>query len=326
MNKFKCAIFAIAMIFFIPQQIQAGSEKCVDFGSEVFFQKTNSNETIIQCAENASKESLSKIFSETTGNNVPMNAVVAGVDSKVLSRILSFIPEEVLAETMKHRNSEDLSIVHLAVKSPNAAPLIFELHNWDVNFNVLKGLKESKLFGINKGTLFGNSDKGISALHMAVTEHATLDTFQALLANGVDPSIKDHNGNTALHLEVGEKNSRYDVLQLLLRNTDDLQKNDKGFNALHIAATNISDTDNIRMVFDRINSDYHDDKGEAESTVLHYVAQYTKKPGILAIVMDYSQKFLCSVDARGAKAIDYARKNKHLFGTEQFLILQNSCN
>lgn len=315
------------MVFFIPQQIQAGSEKCIDFGSTVFFlKKTNSNETIIQCAENASKQSLSKIFSETTGNNVPMNAVVAGVDSKVLSRILGFIPEEVLAETIKHRNSEDFSIVHLAVKSPNAAPLIFELHNWNVNFNVLKGMKESKFFGISKGEIFGNGDKGISALHMAVEQHATLDAVQALIANGVDPSIKRHDGNTALHLEVRKNSSRYDVLQLLLRNTDEIQINDKGFNPLHLAASHMSDADNFRMLFDRTNSDYHDDKDKAEATVLHYVAQYTTKPKILAIVMDYSQKFLCSIDARGAKAIDYARKNKHLFGTEEFLILLNSCN
>ncbi|MDA9949866.1 ankyrin repeat domain-containing protein [Paracoccaceae bacterium] len=301
----------LLMIFF-TQHARANANECTNFGSVVFFQNNN-DASIKDCIQNASEEALTIIFPD--GNTVTMNAVVAGVNSKTLSFLLSHYTESFTEELLKHRNFEDLSVSHLAVTSPNAARLILELNSWGADFNLLQHKKDGD---------FLTSDRGISALHYAIDNRATFDAILSLLASGIDTGIRDQKGNIPLNY-AAVKEDRYDVLQLLLSWTEDLPQNDNGTTALHFAAQEISDSDNMELFLSLVDSKYHDDLNKNDMTILHSAATFTKNPEILGIVMAYSQEFLCEKDKKDARAIDYARNNTILNDTTSLLDLQNAC-
>ena len=287
---------------------------CKNFGKLSFFESASSG-NIAGCLKTASEQQLLNKF--TNGNNVPMNAVAAEVDMVTLSRILSYYTDDELSEIFKHRNFDDLSIVHLGGIASNGSRLLIELGSWNAaDFDVLKDKKDGSLIA---------SDRGISALHYALSEKPIFENIMALLAMGVNPSIQDKNGNIALNYAISN-DLDYDILAMLLTFTDEIVKNDKGYNALHFAVQKISSNTSLDLIFAMLDEKYHDDVTENDETVLHLAAASARTHELFDVALQYSSGFLCEVDAKGAKAIDYARQNQNIAKSKQILELQNQCD
>jgi ankyrin repeat protein len=312
MNIFR----SFAVVFFtllcgVP--LLARELNCVGFGS-INFLKVENEEKIKKCLVQVSDEEFFKIHSN--GNNLPMNAVVAGVEAKLLSSILSNYQSEDLEAALKHRNFEDLSIAHLGAVSENGARLLIELSSWGTDLNMLKDKQD--------GTLL-SADRGWSALHYAIDRKSSFENILALLSTGIDVNLLDKNGNSALNFVVS-KEQRYDVISLILSWTDDYTQNDKGYGALHFASQKVTDADNLKLIFQMIDEGYHDDVTSNDETVLHLSAAAAKSPEVFEVILAISEDFKCDKDKKDAQAIDYARKNPNISSSKQVLDLQNSCD
>jgi ankyrin repeat protein len=287
---------------------------CKNFGKLSFFESASSGD-IEGCLQTASKQQLLGNF--TNGNNAPMNAVAAEVNMVTLSKILSYYTEDELSEIFKHRNFDELSIVNLASIASNGSRLLIELGSWSASdFNVLKDKKDGSFIA---------SDRGISALHYALSEKPIFENIMALLAMGANPFIQDKKGNIALNYAISN-NLDYDTLAMLLTFTDEIVENDKGYNALHFAVQKISNDISLSLIFAMLEEKYHDDVTENDETVLHLAAASARTPELFDVALQYSSGFLCEVDAKGAKAIDYARRNPKIAKSKQILALQNECD
>lgn len=291
----------------------AQEEKCADFGSINFFKEKSSN-TVSACLDLISKTQFLKVFSN--GNNVAMNAVSAGVTPQNLSKILFNYTEEELINILQHRNFDDLSIVHLAATSDQGDKMLLELATWGANVDNLKNKQEG---------WFLSNDRGVNALHYAITKRAPFNNIFALLALGIDPRTKDRNGNIALNYAISE-NLDYDTTSLILFYTEEIEENDKGYNALHFAAQKTQDKDVLDVIYALVDEKYYDDKTENGETILHLAAAAATDPELFEITMLYSEDFLCEEDNKGAKAIDYAKRNSDIAKSTPVLKLQNSCD
>ena len=130
LNIFTFIIFALTGNAGFSEEIS-----CENYGEIEFFNKATP-EIVDNCIETIDENAHFNIFDN--GNNVPMNAVQANVDSRTLTKVLSVYSEDALQEILNHRNFEDLSIVHLASIVGNGAPLLIELAGWNVDLNLLK--------------------------------------------------------------------------------------------------------------------------------------------------------------------------------------------
>ena len=295
--------------------VQADTISCDNFGSIPFFEH-NDNSVILSCIQSATDEDLKEKF--LNGNNLPMNAVVAGVDAEVLNTILSHYSKEDLEGVLTHQNFDELGIIPLSITSPNASRLILTLKTNGAELNVLKNKKEKTTFEKLKKT------QGISALHLAIEKKVPFEVVLSLLAHGINPNIKDKKGNVALNYAAA-KGTTYDILQLLLNFTKGVPKNDDGNTALHFAVQQNSNLDHINLFFKLTDKKFHKKTNEKDMTVLHSAATFADNPAVLSAVMEYSEEFMCDEDSKGAKAIEYAKRNENLSGTEQLLKLQNWC-
>ena len=308
LNIFTFIVFAFAGNAGFAEELS-----CKNYGEIEFFKKATP-EIVDNCIETIDENAHFNIFDN--GNNVPMNAVQANVDSRTLAKVLSVYNEEALPEILNHRNFEELSIAHLASVVDNGAALLIELVGWNVDINILKDKKEGSLI---------KSDRGITALHYALSTRPVFNNILALLAMGVSTDTKDKTGNIAFNYAISNQLD-YDILNLILVYTEDLEKNDKGYNALHFAVQKIVDVEKLNLVFAMTNIKDHKELTENEESVLHLAAAAATSPDLFEVVYLYSSDFLCEVDKKGAKAIDYARKNPNISQSKIVLELQNQCN
>ena len=285
---------------------------CEKFGTIEFF-KENNLSNIQHCISSIPKDELTKIY--PNGNNLPMNAVVANVSALTLSSLLFKYDEDALSNIHQHKNFDELSIIHLAGVAKNGPSLLITLKNYGNDFTVLKDKKEGYI---------SSYDRGVSALHYAISENAPFENILALLAVGVDPHVFDKNGNQAINYAVS-KQTNFDTLNLLLSYTKSFYKNDKGFNALHFAVQKMKIVDNLNLVLASIDNDYYDVLTDADETILHLAAASSETPELFNVVLKYSSDFACQEDAKGAKAIDYARQNENIAKSQQVLELLNRC-
>lgn len=305
--------FTILAFAFCGTSIIAEEINCANYGEVDFF--SQATPTILDyCLENVDEGVHFKIF--PNGNNVAMNAVQSNTDSRMLAKILSVYSEEDLNKILTHRNFDDLSITHLASVVDNGAALLIELAGWGIDVNILKDKKEGSLI---------KSDRGITALHYALSTRPVFNNLLALLALGVSTKMEDKNGNIAFNYAIANQLD-YDALNLVSLYTEDLPINDKGYNALHFAVQKIIDTDKLNLIFAMTKTKDHKTLTKDKESVLHLAAASAVSPELFAIVYSYSSDFLCEVDKRGARAIDYARKNPNISKSEIVLELQNECN
>ena len=83
--------------------------------------------------------------------------------------------------------------------------------------------------------------------------------------------------------------------------------------------------DDLNLVLASIDDDYYDDLTDADETILHLAAASSETPDLFNVVLKYSSDFACQEDAKGAKAIDYARQNENIAKSQQVLELLNRC-
>lgn len=300
------AIYAGTTVF--AQEID-----CTDFGSINFFEK-NTIEQFEVCAETVSEDAFFKIFED--GNTISMNAVISGVDAKGLGDILSWYAEEEITKIFQHRNFDDLSIMHLMGVAKLGPRLLVEAVFWGADIDILKDKQEGSYF---------TNDRGVSALHYAIEHGAPFENIFALLAVGIDAGIQDKNGNIALNYAVSS-NVDFDTLNVLQMYTDYPVSNDKGYNALHLAAVKIKEPSNLEALYLTTEEKYFDDTTEAGETILHLAAASADSPDLFQVTLDFSTEFLCEEDNKGARAIDYAKRNVKIAKSQSVLTLQNQCN
>ena len=300
----------ICLLFFATIG-SAEQRNCQKFGSVEFFTAIEIS-ILNKCIANVEERNLTKIHSN--GNTAIMNAVIADVSAVILAKLLSEYNEESLGELFQHRNFEELSVVHQASITQNAPSQLVTLKNFGADFNVLRDRKEGYIY-----------DRGVSALHYAISENAPSENILALLALGVDPLLQDKRGNQAINYAVSN-NADFEVLNLLLTFTKKFYKNDAGYNALHFAVQKINDVEKLKLIFNSIDDGYYDVLTSADESILHLSAASATSKEVFDVVLQNSNSFACEGDSKGAKAIDYARQNQNIKGSQQVLTLQNMCN
>lgn len=164
----------------------AQGSRCKAFGAKFFFETEGSEQILICFAEIENKsEFLLKTDFDSSGNLVPTNAVISGVETIVLAGLLEALTEEERATVFSRRNLKSQTILHLAVGSPNAVRLIRELGHYSIDANPCATFKNE---------WFWDDDRCDTPLHTAVTNDASFEILQSLLAIGANPDIPNRDG------------------------------------------------------------------------------------------------------------------------------------
>jgi hypothetical protein len=301
----------INFLLFFATIGSAEQMNCQNFGSIEFFTPSETS-VLKECLANVEEQELTKIHSN--GNTAIMNAVIADVNAVMLANLLSKYDEDSLIELFQHRNFKELSVVHMASVTQNAPSQLVTLKNFGADFNILRDKKEGYIY-----------DRGVSALHYAISENAPSENILALLALGVDPLRQDKRGNQAINHALSH-NADFEVLNILLTFTKKYYKNDRGNSALHFAVQKIDDVQKLNLVFNSIDDGYYDELTSADESILHLSAGSATSKDVFDVVLKNSTSFACKEDSKGARAIDYARLNPNINSSPQVLTLQNMCN
>jgi ankyrin repeat protein len=302
----------------------AQERQCEAFGTKFFFE-TESSERVLECL--AQIENKSQRLLDTTdplGNLIPTNAVLAGADTVVLAGLLEALTKDDRKTVFSHRNHNNQTILHLAVGSPNAVQLITELGHFDIDAN---------LCAASKDEWFWTKDLCDTPLHTAVSDDASFEVLQALLAIGANPDVPNRDGKFPVNISA--KNDQETAKITLLQKAAGGLKFDKTpyngkvgheLNAIFYLVKNSQDHRKLERLFQITNDGDHDNKmGWNKRNIAHWAAINAKTPEMFEVVMKNSQDFLCEPDSTEKTPRELTEGNPVLIGTTQKLDLINAC-
>lgn len=304
----------------------AQEQECDAFGTKFFFETENS-EGILKCLsqiDDKSKFLLNTEF-DTLGNLIPTNAVLAGVETIVLAGLLEALNEDEREAVFAHRNLKSQTILHLAVKSPNAVQLIRELGHFDIDANPCAARKDE--------WLPWQKDLCDTPLHTAVENDASFEVLQSLLSIGANPEIPNRDGKFPANISAmnDQETAKITLLQkatgdLIFDKTPYNGKDGHKLNAIFYLVKNSQDHRKLARLFQITDeSDHGDEMDWNDRNIAHWAAINAKTPEMFEVVMNYSKEFLCEPDSTDKTPRELTDGNPAMIGTTQKLDLINAC-
>ena len=191
----------------------------------------------------------------------------------------------------------EYSNIHDLCKSPDATPeQIQEFLDLNVDLNEKKGEEER------------------TPLYWAAWNNTSPEVIRLLLKAGADVNAKDEYGNTPLHPAAA--GSTPEVISVLLKAGADVNAKDDewGSTPLHNAALQ-NENPEVMSVLLKAGADVNAKDDEWGNTPLYDAARANENPEVISVLL----KAGADVNAKaenGSTALDYARDNDGLKGTE----------
>ncbi|XP_046651126.1 serine/threonine-protein phosphatase 6 regulatory ankyrin repeat subunit B-like [Daphnia pulicaria] len=187
--------------------------------------------------------------------------------------------------------------------------------------------------------------KGFTPLHYAARYAKTIETIRLIMENKqVDISSRDVNGWTPLHHAIKAKNLAIARCLLLEKGVDPTIRNNEGDTPFHLAAEFLTDSNILGLMLGNENQIDIDEGNNCKSTALHvaivwsnmtaarfllskganpnvadengvtplhFAAYFSKDMDIVELLLNHKGTNVNCLDNKGTNALDYAMKNIH---------------
>ena len=162
------------------------------------------------------------------------------------------------------------------------------------------------------------SDMRADLLRLADTAVADFDTIEALINEGADINAADENGETVL-MKAARTNSDIAVAELLVGWGADVNAVDKNYETALMKAAQYNHNPRMAELLGRLGAavDMVDDQGE---TALMKACKYTANEEVVTVLLLLGSD--PKITANRKMALDFAKKNNALKGTETLDILK----
>jgi len=158
---------------------------------------------------------------------------------------------------------------------------------------------------------------GDTVLATAASFGAPDAVLRLLLDAGADVHSRSERGSTALMSAAAARTATPETLRILIEAGADVNaRSEHGWSALMYAATEATDHEMLRVLIDA-GADVNARGGFDNRTILMHAATLNSNPDVLTVLLEAGADPTV-VDQTGRRAIDYARTNDHLRGTDAY--------
>jgi len=162
--------------------------------------------------------------------------------------------------------------------------------------------------------------RGYTPLHLAAEYNLNSDVIALLLQAGAEVHARSDDDSTPLHLVAWSNADPNAVTALLKAGADPNATNQNGYTPLHLAVMNPNPK--IITILLEAGADGHA-RDKKDDTPLHLAASVSENPEVVIALLNAG----CDVNAKnahGTRPVDFAKSNRHLKGTDAFVMLENA--